>query len=236
MLLHRLVSKVIDEKGLEWLQHAVYPVVLDPSMQTFEDAWESSGLTPFGQYFQSLTEYVNPANGQLTITQTDLSIPGRGLDLVITRVYEMPALFYEMSPYMGQDPYDYEEPPVDVGKGWQLDFPYVGQQYLHLWGGTFYKIDWSNNTFVNHKGAHFVLIKNGDNTYTLTTAGGIVYAFSTTGEVTSITDLDQNTITFSYTSGILTSITDTIGRTVSLSYSGGRLWKCYHLVNLFWNI
>jgi RHS repeat-associated protein len=203
----------------------VYPVVLDPSMQTFEDAWESSGLTPFGQYFQSLEEYVNPANGQLTITQTDLSIPGRGLDLVIARVYEMPALFYEMSPYMGQDPYDYEEPPVNVGKGWQLDFPFVGQQYLHLWGGTFYKIDWSNNVFVNHEGAHFILVKNEDSTYTLTTAGGTVYAFSTTGEVTSMSDLDQNTITFSYTSGVLTSITDTIGRIVSLSYSEGRLWK-----------
>jgi hypothetical protein len=37
------LHKVIDEKGLEWLEHAVYPVILDPSMQTFEDAWESSG-------------------------------------------------------------------------------------------------------------------------------------------------------------------------------------------------
>jgi RHS repeat-associated protein len=219
------LHKVIDESGQEWLENAVYPVVIDPSTQILVDAWTSSGLTPFGQYFQSLTEYVNPANGQLTITQADLVIPGRGLNLVIARVYEMPALFYEMSPYMGQDPYNYEEPPVNVGKGWQLDFPYVGQQYLHLWGGTLYKIDWSNNTFENHEGAHFVLIKNGDNTYTLTTASGIVYAFSIAGEVTSITDLDQNTVTFSYTSGVLTSITDTIGRTVSLSYSGGRLWK-----------
>jgi RHS repeat-associated protein len=219
------LHKVIEESGQEWLKKAVYPVVIDPSMQILIDAWTSSGLTPFGQYFQSLTEYVNPANGHLTITQADLSIPGRGLDLVISRVYETPALFYELTPYMGQNPYNYEEPPVNVGKGWQLDFPYVGQQYLHLWGGTLYKISWVNNTFENHEGAHFTLVKNGDNTYTLTTAGGIVYVFSTAGKVTSITDLDQNTITFSYTNGVLTSITDTIGRTVTLSYSGGRLWK-----------
>ena len=44
------LHKIIDEKGLEWLEEAVYPVVIDPSMQTFEDAWESSGLTPYGQF------------------------------------------------------------------------------------------------------------------------------------------------------------------------------------------
>jgi RHS repeat-associated protein len=213
------LHKVIDEKGLEWLKNAVYPVVLDPSMQTFEDAWQESGLTPYGQYFKNLKEYVNPANGYLTITQTDLTIPGRGLDLTLARTYITPAVFY------GSDPYDYESPPVDVGKGWQLNFPYVGSKYLYLWNGTFYKIEWSGSTFENHTGDHFTLVKNGDNTYTLTTAGGTVYEFNTSGEITQIKDVDQNTISFTYTSGDLTSITDTIGRTVSLSYSSNRLWK-----------
>ncbi|KYK34393.1 MAG: hypothetical protein AYK19_12145 [Theionarchaea archaeon DG-70-1] len=213
------LHKVIDENGLEWLKKAVYPVVIDPSMQTLEDAWESSGLTPYGQYFKNLREYVNPANGHLTITQTDLTIPGRGLDLVLSRVYEMPAVFY------GSDPYDYEALPVDVGKGWQLSFPYVGSKYLHLWGGTIYKIVWSGDTFENHKGSHFKLVKNGDNTYTLTTASGTVYEFNTDGKLTQIKDVDLNTITFNYTSGTLMSITDTINRSVSLSYSSNRLWK-----------
>ncbi|KYK30358.1 MAG: hypothetical protein AYK19_18425 [Theionarchaea archaeon DG-70-1] len=215
------LHKVIDEDGLEWLKKAVYPVVIDPSMQTLEDAWESSGLTPYGQYFKNLKEYVNPANGHLTITQTDLTIPGRRLDLVISRVYEMPAVFYGENPYGGE----YEAPPTDVGKGWQLDFPFVGDKYLHLWGGTVFKIEWISNTFENHKGSHFILVKNGDNTYTLTLANGMVHEFSISGKLTQIKDLDQNTITFNYTDGILTSITDTIGRTVVLSYSNNRLWK-----------
>jgi len=67
--------------------------------------------------------------------------------------------------------------------------------------------------------------KNGDNTYTLTLASGMVYEFNTSGELTHVKDLDQNTITFTYTDGELTSTTDTIGRTVSLSYSNNRLWK-----------
>ncbi|MBU7028173.1 MAG: RHS repeat protein [Theionarchaea archaeon] len=213
------LHKVIDESGLEWLKKAVYPVVIDPSMQTLEDAWESSGLTPYGQYFKNLKEYVNPATGYLTVTQTDLGIPGRGLDIVLSRVYMTPAVFY------GSNPYDYEAPPVDVGKGWQLHLPYIGDEYVHLWGGTIYKIEWVSNTFENHVGYHFTLVKNGDSTYTLTAASGTVYEFNTSGELTQIKDVDLNTITFNYTSGTLTSITDTIGRTVSLSYSSNRLWK-----------
>jgi RHS repeat-associated protein len=215
------LHKIIDEKGLKWLKEAVYPVVVDPSMQTLEDAWESSGLTPYGQYFENLQEYVNPSNGHLTVTQTDLVIPGRGLDLVISRVYETPAVFYGENPYSGE----YEAPPVNVGKGWQLNFPFIGDAYVHLWGGTVHRITWVENIFENHTGSHFILVRNGDSTYTLTTADGIVYEFSSGGKLTSIKDLDENVITFTYTSGILTSITDTIGRSVTLSYSNNQLWK-----------
>ena len=213
------LHKVIDKKGIDWLKKAVYPVVIDPSMQTFEDAWESSGLTPFGQYFKNVNEYVNPANGHVTVTQTDLVIPGRGLDLVISRMYETPAVFYQA------EPYEYEAPPVNIGKGWQLDFPYIGNTYIHLWGGSIYNLEWSGNTFENHEGTHFILVKNGDNTYTLTTASGVVYEFSTAGYITNIKDADLNTITFNYDGTVLTSITDTIGRIITFSYASGKLQK-----------
>jgi RHS repeat-associated protein len=86
-------------------------------------------------------------------------------------------------------------------------------------------MEWTGDTFENHEGAHFVLVKNVDSTYTLTMANGTGYEFSTGGKLTEITDLDQNTITFNYSSGILTSITDTIGRTVTFTYSNDRLQK-----------
>jgi len=207
------LHKVIDARGMDWLHNAQYPVVIDPTMETFEDAWESAGLHPYGQYFKNIEEYVNPATGYLTVTQTDLTIPGRGLDVVLSRVYETPAVFY------GASPYDFESPPVKMGKGWSLNLPYVGTKYLHLWGGTKYKISWNGSTFINHTGSHFTLEKNGDNTYTLTTVDGMVYDFSTAGKITSIKDLDDNSMTFSYTSGLLTSITDTIGRTLTFTYN-----------------
>jgi RHS repeat-associated protein len=92
-----------------------------------------------------------------------------------------------------------------------------------LWGGTVYKISWVSNTFENHVGSHFTLVKNGNDTYTLTMASGTVYEFDTSGKLTQIEDIDENSIDFTYESGTLTTITDTIGRTVSLSYSSGRL-------------
>jgi hypothetical protein len=211
------LHKVIDEKGLKWLEQAVYPVTIDPSMQTFEDAWESSGLTPYGQYFKNLKEYVNPASGRLTITQTDLRVPGRGLDLHISRVFNTPAVFY------GVDPYDYEAPPVDVGKGWQLDFPWIGTKYLHLFNSTMYKIEWDGDTFENHAG-NFVLVNHGDS-YTLTLADGIKYSFDSGGKITGIEDVHGSTIGFTYENNLLTVITDTVGRTANVHYSNNRLWK-----------
>jgi RHS repeat-associated protein len=231
------LHKIISEEGKEWLDTAVYPVYIDPSIQTIEDAYLISGIKSSHAYVTSgqlITNpavmvpghggtphgYINPANGhQLTLTMTDLVIPGRGLDVNLTRFYETPAVFY------GSSPYDYESPPVSIGKGWQLNFPYVGTKYLHLWGGAHYKIAWNGSSYENHTGSHFILVKNVDNKYTLTMASGIVYEFNTSGFLTEIEDLDGNSITFSYTEGKLTSIIDTIGRTVSLSYTGNNLWK-----------
>jgi hypothetical protein len=182
------LHKVLSEVGLRWLEEAVYPVTIDPTIQIIEYAYQSSGFKPYYQYFMNSKEYINPVTGhQLSRSEIDLTIPGRGLDLAISRMYETPAVFY------GADPYDYEAPPVNVGKGWKLDFPYVGSKYLHFYGGGIYKIEWSGSTFEYHKGSHFKLIKNGDDTYTLTTSSGTVYEFSTTGELTQIKDLDQTT-------------------------------------------
>ncbi|MBU7038791.1 MAG: hypothetical protein HXS52_12740 [Theionarchaea archaeon] len=204
---------------MEWLRQAQYPVTIDPTMETFEDAWETSGFQPYGQYFQDIGGTVGILNGHLNVTQTDLAVPGRGLDLVITRTYETPAVFHMA------EPYGYTPCPIDIGKGWRLDFPYVGDDYIYLMGGGAYKIDWVNSAFENHIGSHFILVKNPDNTYALTVADGTICRFSTDGKPTQIIDKDQNAITFNYDGGTLVSLTDTIGRTVAFSYSDGRLKK-----------
>ncbi len=215
------LRKVIDEEGLNWLSdpERVYPVVIDATTQSFADPWENSGLQPYGQYFQNLSEYVSPSTGSLTVKQTDFSLPGRGLDLAITRVYTTPAVFSTgcraacaegstFVPDYEDGPYNIECPFTDVGNGWQLNFPQIGDEYIHFLDGTMYK-----KSSANHTGHHFTYENN-----VLTTSSGIEYHF-TTGVLTSVTDPDGNTITFGYSGGRLTSITDTVGRVVNLSYN-----------------
>jgi hypothetical protein len=121
--------KLIANEGKEWLDTATYTVYIDPSIQTIENAYLISGVktsTSLVTSGQLITNYtimgsgqgetphgvINPASGhQLTLTMTDLTIPGRGLDVTLTRFYETPAVFYGLSPY------DHESPPVSIGKG-----------------------------------------------------------------------------------------------------------------------
>jgi RHS repeat-associated protein len=110
---------------------------------------------------------------------------------------------YEDGPYYRE----YECPPVDVGNGWQLNFPWIGGEYIHYLDGTLYKKG------TNHTGHHFTFEED-----VLTAASGVLYHF-TGGVVTSITDTDGNMIAFGYTNGRLTTITDTVGRVISLSYN-----------------
>ncbi|HUE74828.1 MAG TPA: cadherin-like domain-containing protein, partial [Pirellulaceae bacterium] len=67
------------------------------------------------------------------------------------------------------------------------------------------------------------LVKNGDNTFTLTDKWGNKQNFGTTGLLTSNVDKNGTTTSFSYTSGLLSSITDHWSRSHSLSYTSGLL-------------
>ena len=69
-------------------------------------------------------------------------------------------------------------------------------------------------------------MKNGDNTYTVTRVDGTIIRFNTAGQITSVTDTNNNATTFSYTSGRLSGITDASGRVTTLTYNASnRLWK-----------
>ena len=79
------------------------------------------------------------------------------------------------------------------------------------------------------------LVKNSNNTYTLTTKHGLQHHFSTIGLLTSVVDPNGNTITYTYadtdSSGIaddLTSITDPFTRSTSVSYTSGKVSSIAH--------
>ncbi len=233
-----VLRKVIDDT--QWLQTAAYPVVIDSSTQgEIADPWEQQGLTPYGQYFKNLTEYVDPMTGHFTIRHTDYSLPGRGLDVNVTRIYSTVVAYKQKEDGSGEyvPVATYQKAPTDLGCGWSLDFPWLevedgaANKYLHLPDGVQVKTDFQNNVW-NNEIYHFIMYKNGNNTYTKYRDDGIREDYDSQGRITSITDLNGNVITFTY--GIvwygetepkygLIQITDTVGRVITFTYSVGKL-------------
>ena len=192
------------------------------------DPWDNNGISPYGQYFANLGESVSPMTGMLTVVQTDLSIPGRGIDLSISHAYIEPYSFLNNQPYL------YERYPwAPMGDGWQLNFPWMNNTnaplYIHLWNGEAYRIPssfWKGPiaNFENHQGDNFRLVRNTDNTIVLYTASGGSYSFDSSHRLTSIIDTTaNNTISFIYSNNLISCLTDTASRAYTFSYSSGLL-------------
>ncbi len=195
---------------------------------TPEDPWDGNGLAPYGQYFSNLGEYVSPSDGMLTITQTDLSVPGRGLNLDLTRIYTEPQSF--LNGVLGYDIY----PWAPMGDGWALNFPWMenvaAPAYMHLWNGQGYRIPssfWNtpSGVFENHQGENFQMVRNATGIF-LFGAGGNGYLFDPThsNRLETIFDPVGNMVQFAYTTGnLILSITDTVQRIFQFNYNGGVL-------------
>ena len=178
------------------------------------DPITDSGIKPYGQYFVNNNEYVNPKTGELTIKSTDLSLSARGLDLVITRIYQTSFGFDD-------DVYT----ATNFGNATRLDYPWIGENYLHLEGGQYFTLDWNGSTFEYHKqGVHFILTKNEDNTSTLTRPNGLKYQFDTSNKLTRIEDTNDNYLLFTYNgNNMIDTIEDTLGREADFTYTNGKV-------------
>ena len=81
-----------------------------------------------------------------------------------------------------------------------------------------------DGTFSPPAGIHDSLVKNIDNTYTLTRPDQTAYHFTTGLYCDTISDENGNTVTLGYNSGnFVTSITDATGRAITLTVVGGEI-------------
>jgi RHS repeat-associated protein len=119
----------------------------------------------------------------------------------------------------------------EFGRNWWLDgldqLVISGSNALLVRGNgdTFWFAGDGSGGYLKAEGdlTYSTLVKNGDNTYTLTDKWGNKQNFGTTGLLTSNVDKNATTTSFSYTSGKLSSITDHWSRSHSLSYTSGLL-------------
>lgn len=76
----------------------------------------------------------------------------------------------------------------------------------------------SGSSYVSPPGDFSTLVKNGDNSYTITYRDGQKKNFRSDGKITSLADRFNNSISFTYTGSDLTGITDQTGRITTIIY------------------
>ncbi|MDP7017065.1 MAG: Ig-like domain-containing protein [Pirellulaceae bacterium] len=117
------------------------------------------------------------------------------------------------------------------GKGWhlagldELAIQTDGVLLVYSHGESMWFADDGQGGFESAEGDPLghALVKNGDDTYTITDKHGVKANFSSAGDLTSRVDTNGNTVTYTYTSGLLTKITDVWGRDTTLTYSSSKL-------------
>ncbi len=80
-----------------------------------------------------------------------------------------------------------------------------------------------DGSFVPPPGVTTQLVKNAGGAYQLKERFGTVLAFDSSNRIQSLTDIDGNALSFTYTGGLLTQVKDAYNRTLTLSYTSGKL-------------
>ena len=151
---------------------------------------------------------VNMTTGNFLYTHDDLSIPGRGLGLSLSRSHN------SISTLLGP-----------LGKGWTFNYgislSFNSDNSITVVYPDGRQVSYTRNvngSYSAPKGIYDTLVKNGDGTHTVTTKNQTKLNFSSDGKLTSITDKNGNTIGFSYSGGVLRTVADLSGRTLTFSY------------------
>jgi RHS repeat-associated protein len=161
-------------------------------------------------------EPINVTNGNMYIQQTDYRSTGLG-GLAIVRTYNSKNQFAGLFGHGWSSILD--ESLVNYGTNLlRLNMPDGRAIYLSRPTGS--------NLYTPKQPANFYgqVVKNVDNTYTLTFKDGRVHQFNANGRLISFADRSGNTTTLTLnTSGNPTTVTDPSGRNITLTYnSSGR--------------
>ncbi|MDQ6418735.1 DNRLRE domain-containing protein [Paenibacillus sp. LHD-117] len=165
-------------------------------------------VNPLGEEsFWTYSGDVHIANGNLMLSDTDVSLSGRGVPAVINRTYNSRSNYG--SGYFGYgwtSELDMKIMPVAKGPIHYID----SDRTVH-----YFEQD-TDLSYLSPSGLSLELVKNGDGTYTITEKDGLKYQFSSTGTITGISDTNGNSLAYTYTTGKVT-ITDPSGRKITVN-------------------
>ncbi|MHB1042661.1 MAG: DUF7948 domain-containing protein [Eubacteriales bacterium] len=151
---------------------------------------------------------VNLSTGNYILEETDLAIPSIGPSLELTRFYN------STDTYTGP-----------LGAGWTHNYNTNltvnnGQSITVTYADGHTALFTSNGTgYVRPAGCFETLEACPEDTYVLTFKDQTKYTYNVAGQLTGITDKNNNTLTLAYTNGLLSEATEPSGRKLTFTYN-----------------
>jgi YD repeat-containing protein len=162
------------------------------------------GYCPTGQ----CGDPVNTSIGNFAHQWEDLSIPGPGASLSVQRTYN------SQDSYVGP-----------LGKGWSLNYDMrltsMATKVVEMKvedGRRDRYISSDGETFIPPPGVNATLVRNDDDSYTLTREDQTRYNFDEDGYLTSIVTSNELTTTLTYSGTYLTNVTEPAGRSITFTW------------------
>jgi RHS repeat-associated protein len=172
-------------------------------------------VATYGSFYNDnkVGESVEVATGNYSYSNTDISVPTRGLPLEFTRYYN--------SKNKGTSP---------LGIGWSHSYSSylrfntdASVDVIHP-DGKQVRYESTSTGYVSLAGFYEKLVKNTDGTYTLSFEDESQYHYDANGKLIRQVDKNGNSLTLAYDgSGNLSTVKDDSGRSLSLSYNAGGL-------------
>jgi RHS repeat-associated protein len=163
----------------------------------------------------SASDPVNTATGNFYSIHNDISIPGKGLPLGLTRTYNAEdtanrggfgygwAHSYEAAILFDSN----SNATVRLGDGKQLAFTYNS----------------ANGSYAAPTGTFERLERNQNGTYSYIFKDQSRLDFNSNGRLMNTADRRGNGATLTYANGLLTNVTDTSGRSLAFTYTSGKI-------------
>jgi len=154
---------------------------------------------------------VNTESGDLYESYTDINVPGRGMNLDVTRSYNSlnadtsSPFGYGWTSNLGMSLSESDDDTVVTISD------ETGSQVIFTLNGD----TWTAPAFNSST------LSESDGTWTYTRWDGDTFEFNSSGDITSESDRNGNTTRLAYTDGELTSVTDASGRSLTLTWDDG---------------
>lgn len=161
-------------------------------------------------------------NYDIHISRTSHGEPGLGTRQPIDAAAMITAMYINLDLMRNQD--DLQGWVISaLNNKWVVDQLINNAITVHIGSKVMEFIELPDGTYAAPPSINAELLDNGNNTFSLLERFGTRLDFNTDDKISQCSDVDGNTMSFTYTGGNLSSVQDAFGRSLTLTYTGAQL-------------